>query len=141
MAPMWITEADVGDDAAAEEGVLRTAAGPVEVLRRQDDVARFVLLLQASDCGHADDPAHIQGAKRVDIRPVIQLVREDAMTASVSGEKIDLPACKFAAEDDVGWRAKGCVDGVLGGVGERLHLVKATATDDPDCWFLHGRGE
>ena len=99
-------KADVRGDAVAEKGVLRPLAGAVEKLRRQDNVARRVFLLQAADRGHANDPAHVQRTERIDIRAMIQLVRQKAMAAPVPRQKINLPAINFAANDRIGRAAQ-----------------------------------
>lgn len=50
-----VCEGDVCGDAVAEEGVLVSSAGAVEVLVKEDDVSGGVLLLEATDGGDADD--------------------------------------------------------------------------------------
>ena len=105
-----IGKCDMGDDTAAEEGVLRAPAGAVEELRGEHDVARLVLLLEAADCGDADDPADTERAQRVDICAVIQLMRHDAMAAAVAGQKVDLPACELAGEMESLGGPNGCRD-------------------------------
>ena len=68
---------------------------------------------------------------------MIQLVRQDAMSASVSWQKKDLPPRELAAEDRVGRWTEGSFDDVFAGVGETFDLVKAAAADDADGWVLH----
>jgi hypothetical protein len=69
---------------------------------------------------------------------VIQLVRQDAMAAAVSREKIDLPASDATAEDHVRRRAEWRLERVFSRVGEAFQMVKAAPADHADGWFLHG---
>ena len=64
-------ERNMRGDPFAEESVMRALARAVVKLRGQQHIARRVFLLQASDCGDANDPADIERAQRVNVRPVI----------------------------------------------------------------------
>ena len=107
-------------------------AGPVEKLRRQEHVARRIFFLKTADRGHADDPANIQRTERVDVRPMIQLVRENAMAAPVPRQKINLPSMHLPADERIGRIAKRRFDALLGRIFHALHLIKAAPSDDAD---------
>jgi hypothetical protein len=47
-------------------------------------------------------------------------------------EEIDLAAGDFAAVDNFGRLAERSGDGVLGGIGQPIQLIKAASADDPD---------
>ena len=106
-------KADVRGDAFAKKCVLGAPAGPVEKLRRQEHVARRIFFLQTADRRDANNPANVQRTQRVNVGPMIQLVREDAMPAAVPRQKIDLPSgCIWPPMSRVGrfskWRFDLC---------------------------------
>ncbi len=67
---------------------------------------------------------------------MVQLVREQAMSASMPRQKIDLPAMHSATDDRVGWIAKRRRDAAFGWVLHAFHLIEAAPTDDTDCRCL-----
>ena len=123
-------------DAIAEKCVLGALAGAIEKLRGQEHIARRVFFLQTADRGHADNPANIQRTERVDICPMIQLVRKHAMAAPVPGQEINLPSMHLPADERVGRIAKWRFDALLGRIFHALHLIEAASADDANGWCI-----
>ena len=65
-------ESNVGDDAAAEEGVFVRFFGFIDELIDQDDVAGLVFRLEGPDSADADDPADVETFQSPDVGAVIQ---------------------------------------------------------------------
>ena len=105
-----VGEADVGDDAVAEEGVVLVAFGAVEELVDDDDVPRFVLGLEGTDSAGAEDPSHAEGLHRVDVGAVVEFAGADAVAASVSGEEDDFATGEGSHEELIGGIAPGGLD-------------------------------
>src|SRR5438067_2405516 len=112
--------------------MFRPSAGPVEKLRRQKHIPRRIFFLQAADGCHANDPAHVERTERVDVGAMVQLVREQAMSASMSRQKIDLPPMHASTDDRVGWIAERRRDAALPRILHAFHLIEAAPTDDAD---------
>jgi hypothetical protein len=108
----------VGGDALAEKGVASALTCPIKKLRWQQNVARRVFFLQTSDRRHANDPADVEGTKRINIRPMIQFMRQNPVSASVSRQKVNAAAEHCSADDRIGGRAERRLDLVFGQVGK-----------------------
>ena len=87
----WFGETDVRNNAFAEKCVCAALARPIVKLRRQENITRRIFFLQAANGRDANNPANVKRAQRINIRAMIQLVRQNPMTASVSWQKINLP--------------------------------------------------
>jgi len=122
----------VRGDAFAEKRVLGALAGSIEELRRQQDISGRVLLLQTADSGDANDPANVERTQGVNVRPVIQLVRQEPMAAAMTRKKVNLPAVHSSAYDRVGRLAERRFDPLLGRIFHAFHLVEAASADDPN---------
>ncbi len=96
-----IGEADVGDQAFAEEGG-DAAAGAVEELVGDDEIERAVLFLERADGAEGEDALDAERFHAVDIGAEVQFGGRDAMAASVAREEGDVAAGEFA--DDVSYR-------------------------------------
>lgn len=131
-----VAKGDVSDDATAEERVLVASAGAVEKLVRQHDVTRVVFLLQTTDSGHGDDPAHVQAAQCPEIRTMIQLRGQDAVPFAMPGQEIDAASGQCARHECIGRRAERRLDRDFLAVFEAFEVVQAGTADDAD-----GRGE
>ena len=94
-------------NAFAKKSVARALTCSVKKLRRHQDIARRVFFLQTADRRYANDPADVEGTQRVNVRPMIQLMRENAMAAPVPGQKINLPSMHLAADNSDGWLIHG----------------------------------
>jgi hypothetical protein len=72
---------------------------------------------------------------------MIQLVRQQAMSAPMPGQEINQPARDFAADEKVGRRPKWRLNLVLSRVGQSFHLVETTSSDNSDRRLvcLHAR--
>src|SRR2546430_10693297 len=100
-------------NAIAEKSVISALTGPIEKLRGQKHIARRIFFLQAADSSHANNPAHIKRTQRVDVRAMIQLVRQNAMASPMSRQKINLPPVDFSADDRIRWIPKRRVNAEL----------------------------
>lgn len=127
-----IAEANVGDDAIAEEGVVFAAAGAVKELIGDDDVKGMDFFAEAADGGDANEPADVERAEGVEIGPVIDFMWGDAVAATVSGKKIDGASGVLAFDDVVGWSAERSGEGDFFDAGESFQFVEATASNDAD---------
>jgi hypothetical protein len=113
--------------------------GSIKKLRRQQNVARGVFFLQTADRRYANDPADIEGTERVNVRPMIQFMRQNPMSASMSGQKVNAATEQCSADNRIGGRAEGGIDFVFGQVRKSFDVIKPTATNDPDRWLIHAR--
>src|ERR1700730_10363213 len=102
------------NDSMPEKSVARAQACPVVKLRRQQNIPRGVPFLQTADGANRNDPAHVEGAQCVNIRAMIQLVRQNPVAAPMSRQKINLASANFSADQRVGRRSKPRVDLMLG---------------------------
>ena len=71
---------------------------------------------------------------------MIQLMRQQAMTAAMSRQKINLPAMHFPADERIGRRTERRLDPLLGRIFDPFHLIQSASADDADRWFVvcHG---
>ena len=127
-----IAEGDVGDDAAAEEGVLVATAGAVEELVGEEDVFGGVFLLEAADGGDGDDPADVEVAHGPEVGAVVEFGGENAVAAGVAGEEDEAAAVELADDEGVGRGAEWGVDEDFLTVGEAVDVIEAAAADDAD---------
>src|SRR5438067_13418439 len=97
----------MGGNAVAEKSVAGALACPIKKLRRQQNVARSVFFLQTTDCRHANDPADVEGTERVNIRPMIQFMRQNSVAASMSRQKVTLRPNKVPPTIESEGGAKG----------------------------------
>src|SRR5437016_1713093 len=111
------------NNSLAEKCVLRAQTGAVVELRRQQNVAWFVFLLQTTNRGNGNDPAHVERAQRVNIGPMIQFMRDNPVAAAMSRQKVNLPAAECAANQRVGRRTERCFNSMFGRVAQLLYLV------------------
>ncbi len=132
-----IGEGDVRDNAAAEKRVRGGLLGAVDELVDQHDVARPVFLLERANGADADDPVDAELFHRPDVGAVVQLGREEAMTAAVAREKDDIAPRETAGEEVVGGRAEGRPDLHPFLLGEALDVIEAAAADDADALVCH----
>src|SRR6185295_11739235 len=83
---------------------------PIEKLIGQNDVARFVFRLERTDGADADDPGNPQFFHRPDIGAMIQLRRQDAVAASMPGQKNHLTTSQSSCEQVIGCVAERSSD-------------------------------
>src|ERR1700689_2558324 len=95
------------DDAITEEG-RNAMEGAIDELIGDDEVARFVLFFQRSDCGNRDDALDAKFLQRIDIGAEVQFRWKDAMTAPMAGEEGYLAAIEVAEDEGVAGVAKRC---------------------------------
>src|ERR1700719_4667363 len=81
----WIREGNVGRDSFSKERVNSAQTGAVVKLRRQQDIARRVFLLQTAHSGNADDPADVQRTQRPNVCAMVEFMGQNAVSASVPG--------------------------------------------------------
>ena len=121
-------------DTFAKERVSGALACAIEKLRGQEDIAWRVFFLQAADRCHADDPADVKRAERVDVGAVIQFMWQDPMAAAVPRQEINLPPdalCPPISASD--GAPNGVSTRMFGRVLARPPSGKAAPADDPDC--------
>src|SRR2546428_10090764 len=134
-AELWrdrVGKRNMAGNALAEKSVARALTCPIKKLRRQQDVARSVFFLQTADRRHANDPADVEGTKRINIRPMIQFMRQNPVSASVSRQKVNAAAEHCSADDRIGGRAERRLDFVFGQVGKAVQMIEAAAADNSD---------
>src|SRR5437773_4641702 len=124
-------------DTFAKKCMCRTQAAAIATLRWQQDISRRIFFLQTANGRDRDDPAHVERTQRVNVRPMIQLVRQQAVTASMSRQKINLPSAYFPANQDIRRRAKWSVDLMVGRLAQFFHLVQTAPADDPEIGRAH----
>src|SRR5437762_2038850 len=129
----------MGGNALSEKSVAGAQTCPVKKLRRQEDIARRVFFLQSPDRRNANNPANVEGTERINVRPMIQFMRQNPVAASMSRQKINAATKHCAADDRVGGRAEGRVDLVFGQVGKAFQVIETAAADNPDSWLIHMR--
>ena len=127
-----VSEADVCNDAVAEERVVFAAAGAVEELVGEDDVAGLIGVAETSDGGDADDPADVEGAEGPEIGAVIEFGGEEPVAAAVAWEEADAAVGEGAGGDEVRGGAPWGIDGDVLTVREAVEVVEAAAADDGD---------
>jgi hypothetical protein len=116
--------------------MLGAPARPIEELRRQKHIAGRVLLLQTPHRRDANNPPNIQGAERVDVSAMIQLVGQQSMSAPMPRQKVDLPSMHLSSDDRIRGIAKRGFDPLLRGLFHALHLIKAASADDANGWYV-----
>ncbi len=131
-----VGEGDVGDDAAAEEGVGGGLLGAVDELVDEDDVAGAVLALERSDGADAEDPGHAEFFEGPEVGAVGHLGGQQSVSPAVARQEDDVPSGEAAGEQAVGGIAERGAHGDPAGVGEAVDLVEAGAADDPDSMGL-----
>src|SRR4029077_15563833 len=95
IAQVWtngISKSHMRGNAFAEECMKSALAGAIKKLRRQDHVTRRVFLLQTAYGRHRNDPANIQRTECIDVGPMIYFMRQNAVTATVPRQKVNLTA-------------------------------------------------
>jgi hypothetical protein len=80
----------VRNNAFTEKCMSRALTGTIVKLRGQDQISRRILLLQAANRRHRNNPANIQRPKRVNVGAIINFVRQNPMAAAVSRQKVNL---------------------------------------------------
>src|SRR5262249_27555145 len=82
----WIRHADVPDDPVTEEGGDSTLR-VVEELIGYDEIQRRNVLLHAADGAHGDHRLDAQSLQPVDVRPIVDVGRRQAMAAAVAAQE------------------------------------------------------
>src|SRR5438552_4267064 len=121
----------------AEKRVGRALTGAIKKLRREQHVARLIFFLQTANCGHANDPAHVERTQRPDVGAMIQLVWQEAVTPPMPRQKINMPASHGPADNRVGRCPERSLHVKLCRVGEAFHSIKTATPDDSDGRFAH----
>src|SRR6476620_6840797 len=134
-----VGEGNVGGDALAEKGVASALTRPIKKLRWQQNLPRRIFFLQTSDRRHANDPADVEGTKRIDIRPMIQFMRQNPVPPSMSRQKVNAAAEHCSADDRIGGRAERRLDLVFGQVGKTFDMIETAAAHNSDGWLVHAR--
>ena len=132
-----VGKGNVGRYSFAKKRVTRAQTRPIKKLLWQQDVARGIFLLQTADRCHANDPTDVERTQRVNIRAMIQFVRQDTVSTSVPGQKINAATGHCSADDGIGWCAERRFDFVFGELGKTFQLVEATAADNANRWLVH----
>src|ERR1700750_915885 len=107
-------------DALAEKGMASALTRPIKKLRGQQNVAQRVFFLQTSDRRHANDPADVEGTERVNVRPMIQFMRQNPVPPSMSRQKVNAAAEHCSADNQIGGRAERRLDMVFGPGGKNF---------------------
>src|SRR5438552_660483 len=128
----WLCERNMRGNSITEKSMDRAQTCPVVKLRRQQNIARRIFFLQTANCGHRNDPAHIQRTQRVNVGAMIQFMRQDPMAASVTWQEIDLPSTHPAPNQHVRRCPKRSFDLMLGHIVQLFYLIETAAADDPD---------
>src|SRR5207247_6586908 len=134
-----VGKGNVGGNAFPEKSVAGAQTCPVKKLRRQEDIAWRVFFLQTAGRRNANNPADVEGTERVNIRPMIQFMRQNPVPSSMSRQKTNAATTHCAADDPVGGRAEGRVDFVFGQVGKAFQVIETAAAYNPDSWLIHMR--
>ena len=123
-------EADVRDEAAAEERA-DAAARAIDELIGKHEVERRVLLLQAADRAGREDPLDAQQLHAEDVGAKVQLGRDQPMALRRAAPGTPR-ACRAASPSTYGpdGSPNGVVSDLLFAVGELGHVVQAAAADD-----------
>jgi hypothetical protein len=132
-------ERDVRHDAASKKRVFKTVLGAVEKLVNEHNVARFIFLLQRTDRADADDPGNAELFHRPDVGAMVQLARQNAVTASMSGQKNHIASGQPAREQIIRWRTEWCFDLHPFLVREAFNVVKSRAADDSNAMLRHAQ--
>ena len=113
------------------------ALGQVDELVGQHHVEWPELFFQRTHGGHRQQIAHAQLLHGVDVGAVGNLERQQAVAARVPGQKGHRHAVHASGDQHVGRRAKWRIHHLLLCIFQRVHLVKATASDDADQCLIH----
>src|SRR5437667_7973170 len=93
-----ISKRHVADDAFAEKREIFAALCAVEKLIDHHNVRGLVLLLQRADRADADDVADAELAHPINVGAMIQLARQDLVTAPVPRQEDDLALADAAGK-------------------------------------------
>src|SRR5262249_7648632 len=124
---------DVGRNTIAEKSVLCSPAGSIVELRGEKHVTRRILLLQAADRGDANDPAHAQRTKGINVGPLISFVWKKAMATPVTWKKVNRAPREVASNDCIRRTTKRSMNFVLFWIAKAFDLIEAAPTDDANC--------
>src|SRR5438105_1037752 len=113
----------------------------IDELMRENDVGRLVLLLHRADRACRNDGVHAENFEAENIRAVIQLARQAAVSASVTREKSDTGSVDLADDVRIGRFAERRFDLLFFHNLETIHLVQPGSADDADRrvdhrWYL-----
>ena len=122
-------EADVGDEAVAEEG-RHASLRAIEELIGDHEVERLVLFLETAHGARREDVLDAEQLEAVDVRAEIELGREQPVPGAVTREEGDPLAAQRADDVRRGRSAERCLDAALFAIGELRHVVQAAAADD-----------
>ena len=126
----------MGDRALAKKRAV-TAFGQVDELVGQHHVERLEIFLQGTHGGHRQQVAHAELLHGVDVGAVGHFMRQQAVAARMPGQENHRHALHATRDQHVRRRAKRRLDDLLLRAFERVHLVKATASDDADQCLVH----
>src|SRR6266852_5472897 len=122
----------VSDDPLSEksgDAVLRA----IEKLVGNEEFSWPQVFLQRTDCAHGDDALHAQEFHRVDVRAVINLTRQDAMTTAVPRQERHALPFQYPEYDDIRripvWR----LHPNFARIRQSIHRVQPTPSDNADC--------
>ena len=133
-----IAESDVRHDAIAEKSV-DPMAGAIEELIGNHKIERLVFFLQRSDGGNRDDALNAELFEAVNIGAKIEFAGQNAVAATVAGEKGDLAAFECSENVSVGRIAEWRLLPDFMDIGETGHGVQATASDNANFCLLQLR--
>src|SRR5262245_61724856 len=98
-------EGDVCHDAAPEERA-DASFRPVVELIGNDDIERLVLVLQAANRAGRQNPFDAEDLEAEDVRPEVELRRQDLVAGAVAGQKGD--ALTFQCAEEI--RSRGIAE-------------------------------
>ena len=105
-----MVQADVGDDAAAEEGRCPDAGRAVDELVGDKHVQWLDLELKTADGADRDQRAYAQRCQGPDVGAVRHFAWGVAMAKAVAADEGHRDAVELAQDDRVGRGAVGCFD-------------------------------
>src|SRR5207247_10563365 len=97
----------MGGNAFPKKSVAGAQTCPGKKLRRQEDIAWRVFFLQTAGRRNANNPADVEGTERVNIRQMIQFMRQNPEPSSISRQKINAATKHCDVGHEVGRRAEG----------------------------------
>ena len=110
--------------------------GAIDELVGDHHVERLVLFLERAHRRDGQDPLNTDLFHCVDVRPVVQLVGQDAVAAAMAGQESHALSLQGAQDEVVGGGAERSVRLQLPDIGQSLHLVQAATADDADIRAL-----
>ena len=124
-----VREGDVRHDAVAEERV-PARDRPVDVLQRKHQVPGGDFLDHRAHRRHADHPRHSELPERVDVGPIGDLARKQAMAGAMPREERDFLVAQPPGDDGVARSAKRRLDLFPVQCGQAGQVIESRAADD-----------